>query len=188
MIGDMRQLAPVAKKGSKEGFFFKSPEFDGMFTICRLIKNYRQTCDPVFQGLLDRVAIGQISKADIALLESRVSKAPVTDDTTFIYTLAATLLLCIIIVAWPILQCAYWVSICILTFGVCCFGVATSRYIFSRREDVARRNAEMMAKLDGKQIDFVRVCRETPGRLATAENMQKLIARALDGLFSVYII
>jgi ATP-dependent DNA helicase PIF1 len=79
-VGDMRQLAPVAKARDHPlhgRFFFEAPNFDRMFRggVHILHRIYRQQSGPL-QALLNRVAIGQPTEEDRALLRTRVIDPP----------------------------------------------------------------------------------------------------------------
>jgi ATP-dependent DNA helicase PIF1 len=80
LVGDMRQLAPVAKRRDHAlvgRFFFESPQFTRTFTggVHVLNQIFRQQSG-VLRDLLGRVAVGKPSAADIELLEDRVIRTP----------------------------------------------------------------------------------------------------------------
>ena len=75
-VGDMRQLAPVAKSRDHPmmgRFFFESPTFDATFKggVHVFTKIFRQE-EAVLRDLLNRVAVGRITAADAQALQARV--------------------------------------------------------------------------------------------------------------------
>jgi len=80
LVGDMRQLAPVAKNRDHPmmgRFFFEAPGFDAMFSggVHVLTRIFRQQSASL-RDLLNRAAVGALSEADVETLRSRIVNPP----------------------------------------------------------------------------------------------------------------